>query len=280
MLIVQSQSVDVYRNLAIEEYLMERVLDHGPVLFLWQSDCAVVMGKNQNPWRECRLDLMQAEGVPLARRISGGGTVYHDAGNLNYCVIVDRRKYREQQAYDMVIRALATFGITVEKTGKSNLSVGERKISGNAFCFRRGRALHHGTLLLHTDLARLNRYLGSMLQGIETHAIASVPAHVTNLNLTVSEVAAALVDSFGRTYGNGGMVQWDACDLEQPTLERLLSRHASRDWLYGATPKFTFKARKLEFEVVRGNVVRAAGAPDSNGWQGKDFSEIAFSLLS
>lgn len=279
MLIIQSQSMDVYRNLAIEEYLMEHALDHGPVLFLWQSDCAVVMGKNQNPWRECRLDMMQSEGVPLARRISGGGTVYHDTGNLNYCVIVDRRIYREQQAYDMVVRALATFGITAEKTGKSNLSVGERKVSGNAFCFRRGRALHHGTLLLHTDLARLNRYLGSMLQGIETHAIASVPAHVENLNIAVSEVSAALIDSFGRTYGNGGMVRWDECDLEQQTLDRLLSRHSSRDWLYGATPKFTFKVRELEFEVVKGNVVHAAGTPDYMGWQGKDFSEIAFSLL-
>ena len=83
MLIVESQSLDVYRNLAIEEYQMEHATEHGPVLFLWQSDCAVVAGKNQNPWRECRLDLMREEGVPLARRISGGGTVYHDAGNLN-----------------------------------------------------------------------------------------------------------------------------------------------------------------------------------------------------
>ncbi|MEN8255735.1 MAG: hypothetical protein ABFR33_09740, partial [Verrucomicrobiota bacterium] len=90
MLIVESQSLDVHRNLAIEECLMEQVVDQGPVLFLWRSDCAVVMGKNQNPWRECRLDLMRDESVPLARRISGGGTVYHDAGNLNYCVVVDR----------------------------------------------------------------------------------------------------------------------------------------------------------------------------------------------
>ena len=110
MLIVQSSSTDVYRNLAIEEYLMEHAVDHGPVLFLWQSDCAVVMGKNQNPWRECRLNLMREEGIPLARRISGGGTVYHDIGNLNYCVIVDRTQYREEQAYKMVSEALEIFG--------------------------------------------------------------------------------------------------------------------------------------------------------------------------
>ncbi len=73
MLIVESHSLGVYRNLAMEEYLMDHVQDCGPVLFLWQSDCAVVMGKNQNPWKECRLDRMESDGVPLARRISGGG---------------------------------------------------------------------------------------------------------------------------------------------------------------------------------------------------------------
>ena len=115
MLIVESQSLDVYRNLAIEEYLMEQVTDRGPVLFLWRSDRAVVIGKNQNPWRECRLDRMQADGVPLARRISGGGTVYHDEGNLNYCVMVDRAIYRKDQAYEMVIRALDSFGLELLK---------------------------------------------------------------------------------------------------------------------------------------------------------------------
>ncbi len=82
MLIIKSSSLDIYRNLAIEEYLMAHFTE--PTLFLWQSDCAVVMGKNQNPWRECRLSLMRDEGIPLARRSSGGGTVYHDSGNLNY----------------------------------------------------------------------------------------------------------------------------------------------------------------------------------------------------
>ena len=196
MLIVESASMDVYRNLAVEEYLMDHADDHDSILFLWQSDCAVVMGKNQNPWKECRLDLMEAESVSLARRISGGGTVYHDAGNLNYCVIVNRAVYKEQQAYEMVFDALRPFGIEAGRTGKSNLSVDGLKFSGNAFCFRKGRAMHHGTLLLHTDLERLERYLGSMLDGIETHAIASVPAAVTNLNLDVDRFRDALKESF------------------------------------------------------------------------------------
>ncbi len=276
MLIVKSQSLNVYRNLAIEEYLMDRAVEFGPVLFLWRSDCAVVMGKNQNPWRECRLDLMQAEGVPLARRISGGGTVYHDAGNLNYCVIVDRTEYQEQQAYDMVLQALSSFGIRAEKTGKSNLSVDGLKFSGNAFCFRKGRAMHHGTLLLHTDLERLNRYLGSMLDGIETHAIASVPAQVANLKLKGSDLSSALIESFRDHYGGAEAVYWSEEDLDLAVLDVLLCRQKSDDWRFGATPRFTIEWAGEQLEVVKGVVVHAEGHAVS--MQNKVFSKIAFSL--
>jgi len=276
MLIVQSSSQDVYRNLAIEEYLMEHVVDRGPVLFLWQSDCAVVMGKNQNPWRECRLDLMRKEGVPLARRLSGGGTVYHDVGNLNYGVIVDRTEYHEEQAYEMVMRALETFSVQAEKTGKSNLSVNGLKFSGNAFCFRKGRALHHGTLLLDTDLKRLNRYLGSIFGPIETHAIRSVPAEVANLNLEVDVVSAALQDSFQFVYGDGQIDRLLECDIEKSTLQTLIEKQESDGWKYGATPKFTIERQGHRLEVVKGVVVSAKGS-QSDHFLNTPFSVTEFS---
>ncbi len=280
MLIVKSQSLDVYRNLAIEEYLMEHAVDHGPVLFLWQSDCAVVMGKNQNPWRECRVDLMQAEGVPLARRISGGGTVYHDAGNLNYCIIVDRTDYQEQQAYDMVIAALESFGVHARRTGKSNLSVDGLKFSGNAFCFRKGRAMHHGTLLLQTDLERLDRYLGSMSGRIETHAIASVPAQVMNLGIGKGELVEALQKSFLSHYaGDGDEAYWIESNLEQDLLDTLMARQHSDDWVFGATPRFTLEVAGMHFEIVKDVVVEVSGHTQASAWVDKRFSEIAISLL-
>ena len=279
MLIVESQSLDVYRNLAIEEYLMEHAVDHGPVLFLWRSNDAVVVGKNQNPWKECRLDLMQAEEVPLARRISGGGTVYHDAGNLNYCVMVDRRGYREQQAYDMVLAALKLFDIKAERTGKSNLSTNGLKFSGNAFCFRKGSAMHHGTLLLNTDLDRLNRYLGSMCDGIETHAIASVPASVVNLELSIHDLSNALKESYQHVYRDASaMVKWGVDDMNVQDLDGLYARQRSDEWIYGATPRFELEAGGTRLEVSRGIVVRAEG-PLREVVEGKSFSEVAFSVL-
>ncbi len=272
MLIYESASLDVYRNLAIEEYLMDRVQDCGPILFLWRSACAVVMGKNQNPWRECRLSLMGQEGVPLARRISGGGTVYHDEGNLNYCVITGREAYCECDAYELVFQALEKFGIKAEKTGKSNLSVAGKKFSGNAFAFRKGRAMHHGTLLLDTDLERLGRYLGSMLKGIDTHAIASVPADVMNLGVDRAALADALKSVFRKNYGDGREFQWLENDFDPAVLAELEMRQVSDDWRYGATPLFKMRHDGEEFEVRKGLV--------QNGeFSGKAFQDIAFSLV-
>jgi lipoate-protein ligase A len=278
MLILESQSLDVYRNLAIEEYLMDQVTDMGPVLFLWQSDWAVVMGKNQNPWKECRLDRMREEHVPLARRISGGGTVYHDAGNLNYCVIVDRTDYNEHKAYDMVMQALRPMGIEAERTGKSNLSVDGLKFSGNAFCFRKGRAMHHGTLLLQTDLERLGRYLGCLFDSIETHAIASEPAAVVNLQLGKGAVTEALKKAFTVSYG-GEPVAWYDSALDSTGLEPLIARQRSLDWQFGATPRFTVQWSGGRLEVVKDVIVDASGFDDASGLVQKRFSEVAFSWV-
>jgi len=275
MLMVESQSMDVYRNLATEEYLMEH--SSGPVLFLWRSACAVVVGKNQNPWRECRLDLMRAEGVPLARRVSGGGTVYHDEGNLNYCVIVDRAQYREELAFELVFQTLETFGIRAERTGKSNLSVDGLKFSGNAFCFRRGRALHHGTLLLRADLGRLDRYLGSVLGGIETRAVASVPAQVANLELDIGLVAAGLRDRFAALYGEGHPSRPLEIGSDEAELASLEKKHRSGEWKYGATPKFVVKQAGMRLEVEKGIVVGGVGE-GADALMGRPFSGAFFLL--
>ncbi len=262
MLIVQSKITDVYRNLAVEEWL----LDHAPrtsVLFLYGNDPCVVIGKNQNPWRECRLSLMEAEGVPLARRISGGGAVYHDPGNLNVSVMVPRTEYVEQKQYDLIFNALKTVGITGSIFGKNSLGVADRKFSGQAFCHRRGRTMHHGTILVNADLARLGRYLGPELEGIETRAVASVPARVTNLasfapGLTVETLSGALIEQFRRMYGSHGVVEYGSDEIvPEEELFPMIGKYSSRDWTLRHTPKFFFQG----LEVVKGRVANLAGQP-------------------
>ena len=268
MLIVQSQSTDVYRNLAVEEWL----LDHAPqlpVLFLYVNDPCVVIGKNQNPWRECRLSLMEEEGVPLARRISGGGAVYHDPGNLNVSIIVDRTQYVEQKQYDLIFQCLETFGIKSSKVRKTSLVVDGLKFSGQAFCHRRGRTLHHATQLINCDLSRLGRYLGPELDGIETKAVASVPAKVANLSqfapeLTVESFSEALIETFKKEYGRAGVWEcWSDADVEKKgAATQLLGKNSSNAWKLCHTPKFIFR----DLEIEKGRITNLEGAPLFEEW--------------
>ncbi len=247
-MIVESSGMDVFTHLAWEEYLMEEV--SGPVLMLWQSACAVVVGKNQNPWQECRLALMEEECVPLARRSSGGGTVYHDKGNLNYCIVTDRETYREEQAFEMVLDALSSVGANVSLACKSNIQTSGGKVSGTAFAFRKGRALHHGTLLLKSDLDRLERYLGSDCTAIKTHAVASVPAKVANLGVSVEIMKEALKASFQYHYDgiNRDIIQPDATLLSER-----LNKLRSDAWIWGATPRFSIEVEGQPVSVNRTN---------------------------
>ncbi len=272
MLIVESHNLDVYWNLAMEEYLMDEARDRGPILFLWRGGEAVVMGKNQNPWMECRLDLMEKEGVPLARRVSGGGTVYHDEGNLNYCVITGREEYQEQRAYELVFNALERFGIRAEKTGKSNLSVDGLKFSGNAFAFRKGRAMHHGTLLLNADLVKLNRYLGSMFDGIDTRAIRSCPADVTNLNLDGEDVSRSLKAAFAKLYKGSVAFEWRGEEVPESLFAPILERQRSEKWTYSSTPRFSLQLGEERVDVEKGVVVSGVHA-------GTPFRKLAFSCI-
>jgi lipoate-protein ligase A len=268
MLIVQSQSTDVYRNLAAEEWLLDHAEGRGPILFLCVNSPCVVIGKNQNPWRECRLSLMEKEGVPLARRISGGGAVYHDAGNLNVGIIVPRTEYREEKQYELIFQALEKFGIKASKLQKNSLAVDGKKISGQAFSFRGQQVLHHGTLLVSSDLDRLGRYLGSELEGIETKAVASVPAEVANLSafapdLTIEKLTDALTEEFKRMYGRvrecGSVGVWE-CGGDGELLP-MINRLSSDDWKLNHTPRFQVTLNGQTLEVEKGRVTNLEGQP-------------------
>jgi lipoate-protein ligase A len=157
------------------------------------------------------------------------------------------------------------------------LSTGGYKFSGNAFCFRKGRALHHGTLLLQTDLERLGRYLGAMIAGIDTHAIASVPASVMNLDLDIEELSKALKEHCRHLYRDtAATIQWEIDDLDAHILGNLLEKQQSDDWKYGVTPRFQLDTGGTRLEISKGIVVKADG-PLRATVEGKFFAEIAFS---
>jgi lipoate-protein ligase A len=245
--LLRSCGLDPCEHLAVEECLLDQVEANPVSLFLWRSRDAVIIGKNQNPWRECRVAYLHGEGVDFTRRISGGGAVYHDEGNLNFSFVVRRDLYDMERQVWVVLNALGGLGIAAEYDGKSSIAVGGKKVSGNAFCFRKGSALHHGTLLVSTDLGRLRDCLLPGTAEIETRAINSVPSPVVNLaevrsKLTVSEVEAALVGSFRAVYGEA-REEAAAQATGNADISHLSEKYRSWEWCYGRTPPFdiTFK---------------------------------------
>ena len=264
MLIIQTTETDVHKNLAVEEWLLENA-PSVPVLFLYVNSPCVVIGKNQNPWRECRLSEMKTDGVPMARRISGGGAVVHDDGNLNVSVIVSRTSYDEQKQYELISRALKQFGINAEKLGKNSLAVCGKKFSGQAFCMRRDRVLHHGTLLVNSNLNRLRRYLGAEINEIETKAVASIPSPVENLSavapaLTIKKLSAALIETFIEMYSAGKTPAfWSEQNF--PSLDSLTEKNKSDEWLFSRTPRFTVQLNGETLHVENGRVINHPDSP-------------------
>jgi lipoate-protein ligase A len=264
MILLRTNSLDVRRNLAVEAALLDRyAVAAKPMLFLWRSANAVVIGKNQNPWCEANLPLMQDEKCALARRISGGGAVYHDEGNLNYTFIMDRRLYKGDCMFGIVLAALKALGLNASRMGRTSIGVEGSKVSGNAFCYRRGAAMHHGTLLVSSDLEKMARYLRSGASEMNSRAISSHPAETVNLrdmlpNIGIGNVEAAVVQS--AISGLGPIDErrgdeWIDALVQQDAVERM----ASWEWLYGHTPPFAFS---IERQVCGMNVSLQANVTD------------------
>lgn len=254
MLLVRTEELDVHRNLALEECLLDVALERGPTLFLWRSSGAVVLGKNQNPWRELNLPVLRAEGLALARRCSGGGTVFHDAGNLNYALALPRDTYDQDGVFEQLLRAFHRVGIPAARGAHHSLVVHGRKFSGSAFCFRRCAALHHGTLLINADLARLARVLTGGLE-LATRAIASHPMPVINLAEVQSGFGmATAVQVLSHAFAPDAMPLGDAFLETLPWREKA-AVHRSWAWQFAQTPPFDFVLDGLTAHVEHGRVV-------------------------
>lgn len=240
-LLCPDQPLDVYRALAIEQSLLNHSEITEPILFGWIGEPAVVMGKNQNPWRECNLGVIRDLNLKLARRVSGGGAVYHDTGNLNLSWILPREDYSQQRLYDLFIRALSRLGVAAEVGKGGAFRVGGKKIAGSAFCYRKEKVLHHGTLLLHADLARLKASLSPTRLRMRTHAVASLPAAVLNLNslypeLTHGHVMAEMQQVAETIFGAARHLP--ANTLPDFRVEEERIQQASAEWIWGQTPRF------------------------------------------
>ncbi len=198
MSIIHSTFREAARNAAWEEYLFRR-RPVRPALLFYRNDPAVLWGRNQNPYLECDVAKCRREGVSLLRRISGGGTVYHDQGNLNYCFILPRGACELGQPEQLLCQALQELGLTdLHICARHSLWLDDRKISGSAFALSGPAILQHGCLLLNSDLTRLQELLTTTADASSaSRVVASVRSPVANISefqptVRADEVKAAL----------------------------------------------------------------------------------------
>lgn len=238
------ESNDPYFNLAVEEYLLKN--KDGEYFILGINNPAVIIGKHQSPHREINTKFISEEGIPVIRRISGGGTVFHDTGNLNFTFIKESDPGRQVDfpGYTKpIIEFLSTLGVDAKFEGKNDLKVNGLKISGNAEHVHRNRVLHHGTLLFSTSLELMKNSLRKDTSGYKTRAVLSNPSSVTNLSgflpsvRDIFEFRTMMMTHFiGLTCDSE---QFSLSDDDIIAIQSLAdSKYRSWEWNYGYGPEY------------------------------------------
>ena len=242
------QGTNPYENLALEELLFESLGEDEVILYLWQNDNTVVIGRNQNPWRECRLEAFTAQSGRLARRLSGGGAVFHDLGNQNFTFLAPNQHYNVSRQLEVIQKAVSLFGMTAESSGRNDILVNGRKFSGNAFHKTAKAAFHHGTILINSDMARLGEFLAPSPEKLQAKGVESVRARVINLQeenpaVTPAAMRAALVDAAGRVYHQAPQ-PLPTERIDRPRWQALTEKYESDQWRLGRLSGFSYELRR------------------------------------
>ncbi|MDR2465609.1 MAG: lipoate--protein ligase [Streptococcaceae bacterium] len=237
-------------NIAMDEWLLTRLKPKEPVFALWQNESAIIVGKHQNTFEEVNDAFVKKKGIEVVRRVSGGGAVYHDLGNVNFTFIipVDNPENVNWKTYVEPMRlALQKLGLEVELSGRNDIEIGGRKMSGNAQRFSKGYLMHHGTLMFNVDVETLVRSLNVQEEKFLSKAVKSVRSRVTNIREYLPELT---VETFieALTYeltggGQDGEIQLTSEQLEEVSmLEK--KKFSQKSWNYGENPPFNYHSRE------------------------------------
>ena len=260
MKLIVSPSNDPYFNLALEQYVFDALDKSHEYFILWQNKNTIVVGIYQNANNEIKHDAVKEKGIKVVRRLSGGGAVYHDMGNLNFTFITNQKE--KGAAIDFAVflnpvaDALSKLGATAQVNGRNDITIDGRKISGNAQYIKRGRVMHHGTLLFDSDLTVLGSCLNVSKEKMAAKGVQSVASRVTNIkpylaeNIDMQQFKQALLASmFSHTEINGYILT----DEDIKNIHKIREqRYILDEWNYGKSPIYNFK-RKKRFEGV-GNI--------------------------
>ena len=247
---IRNLSTDVYYNMAFDEYALEQLPLDEPLFYLWQNRAAVIIGLNQDIHAEVDLDYAREHDIAVARRITGGGAVYHDLGNLNYTIVgrsTDmERDYPEYTRH--MLKALQALGLEAELSGRNDILVNGRKVSGYAKRVYKDRLMVHGTLMYDVDIDRLTRVLTPPSDKLASKGIASVKSRVLNLRdhlpqfANINALSQALERHLSRQYQDKEYILTESqlADIRS-VAER---KFATPEWLYGRSPNNTLTHSK------------------------------------
>lgn len=257
MINVINNSNDPYFNLALEEYFVKNKDLKEDILILWQNDPVIVIGKNQNTYAELNLEYVDSNNIKIVRRLSGGGAVYHDGGNLNFTIIENNSNiHRNDFSFFSipVVLCLGRLGVIATFSGRNDILIDGKKFSGNAQYFHKDKLLHHGTLLFSSDLTVLSNALNANKEKYESKGVQSVKSRVTNIReyidgeISLEEFKNMLIEGVfeDRKEPIKNYILTDE-DIEKIN-ELVKNKYSTWEWNFGKSPKFNYK-KEMRFNA-------------------------------
>lgn len=253
MIFIKNDRKDPYYNLALEEYALKEIDVDEDFFILWQNENTVVVGRNQNTIEEINSKNIKENDVNVVRRMSGGGAVYHDQGNINYTFITrsdDSSKHNFKKFTKPVIDALESLGIKAEFTGRNDITIDDKKISGNAQYYHQNKMLHHGTILFDVDGNILSQVLNVKADKIASKGIKSVKSRVTSISKHLKEPMTSeefkdMLLRFILDTDDISSKEYVLSDEDIANIEKLAEdKYSTWDWVYGNSPKFELSQSK------------------------------------
>ena len=292
MLCIHHHSTDPYFNIATDEYIFKHLKED--CFMLWRNDNAIIVGKHQNTLAEINIDYVKEHDIKVVRRLSGGGAVYHDLGNLNYSFtktgenseMVDFKKYTLP-----MIEVLQSLGVDAKFEGRNDLTIDGKKFSGNAEHVFKNKVLHHGTLLFTSEMKNVSGALKINPLKYSDKAVKSVPKRVTNISehlkvpITLEEFTQKIMDHIISTHTDCVLYEFSESDLE--AIKKIRDeKYATWEWNYGYSPDYNFKkgvrteggTLEMNLDVEKGIIQKVKIYGDF--FNEKDISEIESALIN